>query len=78
MIASILWPALWRDGVPVVAQAAWYRRGLSRCGEVWRLWRRRVAEREQIARFTDRDLRDAGLTRGDVYRELAVPFWQAK
>jgi uncharacterized protein YjiS (DUF1127 family) len=44
--------------------------------EFWRLWRRRVSEREQILRFDQRELRDAGLTSGDVYRELATPFWK--
>jgi uncharacterized protein YjiS (DUF1127 family) len=27
------------------------------------------------AQFSDRDLRDLGLTRGDIVRELAGPFW---
>ena len=45
--------------------------------KLWRLWRRRASEREQILRFTERELRDAGLTSGDVYRELSTPFWKA-
>jgi uncharacterized protein YjiS (DUF1127 family) len=42
---------------------------------LWRRWRQRNEERQQIMRFTDRELQDAGLTRGDVFRELARPFW---
>jgi uncharacterized protein YjiS (DUF1127 family) len=52
-------------------------RWLATIGDLWRLWRRRAHERQQILRFTERELRDAGLTTGDVYRELATPFWRA-
>jgi uncharacterized protein YjiS (DUF1127 family) len=41
-----------------------------------RLWRRRVRERRALAEFTDRDLRDLCLSRVDVQRELAKPFWR--
>jgi uncharacterized protein YjiS (DUF1127 family) len=44
---------------------------------LFRRWRKRVQERRLAAQFTDRDLWDVGLTRGDVYRELARPFWRA-
>ncbi len=42
-----------------------------------RLWRRRVREREQLARLTTRELADFGATTADVYRELSSPFWRA-
>jgi uncharacterized protein YjiS (DUF1127 family) len=45
-------------------------------GALVRMWRRRVRERRLAAQFTDRDLWDVGLTRGDVYREFARPFWR--
>ena len=41
-----------------------------------RRWHQRREDRQQIMRFTDRELQDAGLTRGDVFRELAQPFWR--
>jgi uncharacterized protein YjiS (DUF1127 family) len=41
-----------------------------------RLWRRRIQEREQLARFGERDLRDLGLSRATVYAELRKPFWR--
>jgi uncharacterized protein YjiS (DUF1127 family) len=42
-----------------------------------RLWRRRAYERQQLARFDDRALRDLALTRADAQNELAKPFWRA-
>jgi uncharacterized protein YjiS (DUF1127 family) len=39
-------------------------------------WLRRVRERRALAEFTDRDLRDIGVTRVDVQNELAKPFWR--
>jgi len=41
-----------------------------------RLWRARSRERQQLAAIDGRDLRDAGLSRYDVERELAKPFWR--
>lgn len=46
-------------------------------GILFRLWRQRAVERRMAAQFSDRDLWDAGLTRGDICRELARPFWRA-
>jgi uncharacterized protein YjiS (DUF1127 family) len=44
--------------------------------ELWRAWRQRSLERRMAAQFTDRDLWDVGLTRGDIHREFARPFWR--
>jgi uncharacterized protein YjiS (DUF1127 family) len=41
-----------------------------------RLWRRRMREREALARWDDRDLRDAGITRAEILNEIAKPFWR--
>ena len=51
------------------------RRG--RFVRLWRLWRRRAADRNETARFDERELRDIGVTRGDLYREFAhrLPPW---
>jgi uncharacterized protein YjiS (DUF1127 family) len=39
-------------------------------------WRRRMRERQAFARLDYRELRDIGLSRWDVERELAKPFWR--
>lgn len=43
---------------------------------ILRLWRSRMRERNAFTLIDDRDLRDAGLSRYDVQRELAKPFWR--
>lgn len=40
------------------------------------LWRTRIREREALASFDDRDLKDLRLSRWDAQREAAKPFWQ--
>jgi uncharacterized protein YjiS (DUF1127 family) len=40
------------------------------------LWRTRVRERHTFSLVDERDLRDLGLARYDVQRELAKPFWK--
>ena len=40
-------------------------------------WRDRVRERRELARFTDRELRDVGLTWSDIALEVRKPFWRA-
>jgi uncharacterized protein YjiS (DUF1127 family) len=39
-------------------------------------WRRRLRSRAELLRFCDRQLRDIGVTRADVARERAKPFWR--
>lgn len=41
-----------------------------------RQWRRRARERAELARWAERDLRDAGLSRAQLQIELAKPFWR--
>ena len=50
---------------------------LSLIVRMWRPWRRRAQERQLAGQVTDRDLADMALTRGDLYREFARPFWRA-
>jgi uncharacterized protein YjiS (DUF1127 family) len=45
-------------------------------GDTFRLWRRRARERAELARWEDRDLRDAGISRAAIQVELAKPFWR--
>jgi uncharacterized protein YjiS (DUF1127 family) len=47
---------------------------------IWRLllvWQRRYAERQAMARFEAHRLKDIGLSREQVAREIAKPFWRA-
>lgn len=44
---------------------------------ILREWRYRIRERQGMAHLTERDLRDARLTRADVQAEIAKPFWRA-
>ena len=41
------------------------------------LWFARAGTRRKLAELDDRILRDIGLTRQDVDREAAKPFWRA-
>lgn len=47
-----------------------------RLGALLRQWRQRSREREQLARLSERDLHDLGLSRGTVYAEVRKPFWR--
>jgi uncharacterized protein YjiS (DUF1127 family) len=40
------------------------------------VWRARLRERHAFSLIDERDLRDLGLSRYDVQRELAKPFWR--
>ncbi|MGA2894809.1 MAG: DUF1127 domain-containing protein [Xanthobacteraceae bacterium] len=40
-------------------------------------WRRRSVSRYELEGLSDQTLRDIGLTRCEVYRESAKPFWMA-
>ena len=50
---------------------------LTRLGALLQKWRRRIDERDQLAKLGERDLHDLGLSRGAVYAELRKPFWRA-
>ena len=41
-----------------------------------RLWRLRIRERHSFDFVDDRELRDLGLSRWDVEREIVKPFWR--
>jgi uncharacterized protein YjiS (DUF1127 family) len=42
-----------------------------------RLWRSRLRERRELLLMSERELRDLAITRADVQREVAKPFWKA-
>ena len=50
---------------------------LGRIGETLHLWRQRYQSRRELARWSERDLHDIGLSWSDVAEELDKPFWRA-
>jgi uncharacterized protein YjiS (DUF1127 family) len=53
------------------------RRAAMRLADLILLWLERGRQRRELAALTDRELRDIGLSRLDVARETAKPFWHA-
>ncbi len=56
----------------IVHRPAWH------CGVSAMLlaWRQRLRERAELARLTERDLRDIRMTPSERLAELRKPFWQ--
>jgi uncharacterized protein YjiS (DUF1127 family) len=52
------------------------RQGLIRMFAMLREWRRRSRDRAELARFDDRMLRDIGVNRAEIWREINKPFWR--
>lgn len=50
---------------------------VERLGEQVQLWRHRYQTRHELAHWSERDLHDLGLSRGDVSTEIDKPFWRA-
>lgn len=46
-------------------------------GETLHVWRERVRQRRELARWSDRDLHDVGLSWSDIAHEAEKPFWRA-
>jgi uncharacterized protein YjiS (DUF1127 family) len=46
-------------------------------GETLHTWRQRYQARQELARLTDLDLHDVGLSWSDIASELEKPFWRA-
>lgn len=40
-------------------------------------WRHRYRSRHELAGWSERDLHDLGLSRGDIAVEVEKPFWRA-
>jgi uncharacterized protein YjiS (DUF1127 family) len=58
-------------------QPAFTTRGmLSSLARTLRLWRSRIRDRNAYPLLDERDLRDLRVSRWDVERELAKPFWR--
>lgn len=56
--------------------AARVRAAVQSVASTLRLWRRRSRDRHDFPALNDRDLRDLRLSRWDLDRELAKPFWR--
>ncbi len=50
---------------------------LGQLGDAFHLWRERVRQRRELTHWTERDLRDVGLSWSDIVREAEKPFWRA-
>jgi len=50
---------------------------LAGIGSVLHLWQERHAWRRELAQWSERDIRDAGLSLGEVTYEAGKPFWRA-
>ena len=46
-------------------------------GETLHLWRQRYRDRRELARWSERDLHDIGVSPSDIAQELEKPFWRA-
>jgi uncharacterized protein YjiS (DUF1127 family) len=55
---------------------AWMRRSMTRLVAQMIAWQQRARERAQLRAMGERELRDLGLTRGDVLVETDKPFWR--
>jgi uncharacterized protein YjiS (DUF1127 family) len=44
---------------------------------LWRVWREREDQRSRLARMTQRELADIGLTDAERQAEVDAPFWRA-
>jgi uncharacterized protein YjiS (DUF1127 family) len=50
---------------------------LAQLSETLQIWRQRYSTRQELAQWTDRDLHDVGLSKGDIAFETEKPFWRA-
>jgi len=50
---------------------------LTQLGDTFHLWRDRQRQRRELARWTERDLHDVGLSWTDIAHEAEKPFWRA-
>ncbi|WP_298106192.1 DUF1127 domain-containing protein [Bradyrhizobium sp.] len=45
-------------------------------GRQFQVWLTRWRQRDELTRWSDRDLHDVGLSWSDVVREAGKPFWR--
>jgi uncharacterized protein YjiS (DUF1127 family) len=46
-------------------------------GGLLRLWRHRYRSRNELAVWSEHELHDLGMSRGDIASEIGKPFWKA-
>jgi uncharacterized protein YjiS (DUF1127 family) len=49
---------------------------LRRVGETLAVWRRRMRERDELSRWTEREMHDVGINSADAWLEIRKPFWR--
>lgn len=45
--------------------------------DVLHVWLERIHQRRELLQWSERDIRDAGLSSGEVMYEAGKPFWRA-
>jgi uncharacterized protein YjiS (DUF1127 family) len=50
---------------------------LAQLSDTLHIWRLRRQQRLELARWTERDLHDVGLSWSDIADEAGKPFWRA-
>lgn len=66
------------DRIAVTAPAGAGARGLiGRLKATLALWARRIEEREALASFGWREMKDIAITESELRYEIAKPFWHA-
>lgn len=50
---------------------------LERAKSALALWARRIEEREALAQFGWREMKDIAISESDIRTEIAKPFWRA-
>ncbi len=48
----------------------------ARLTAVWGIWQERISARRELARLSDHNLRDIGMSCDAVAREVSKPFWR--
>ena len=50
---------------------------ISQLVETFHVWRERYAMRQELSKWSERDLHDIGISSADVAYEVDKPFWRA-
>jgi len=78
MAALVHQPLTNCQALPLSARFAPAQPGLlARVADTLRTWQRRDHERSELARLSERELRDMRVSSSDVWREIRQPFWRA-
>jgi uncharacterized protein YjiS (DUF1127 family) len=72
------WPAVFLTGVKSAALlvAAFTLTPISRLTDMARTWRRRALERAELARMSEYELHDIGVSSADHWTETHKRFWR--